>query len=205
MFTGIIEALGRVERVEQAGSSRHFWIYSPFTSELRPDQSVAHDGCCLTVEEINSPLYRVTAIEETLRRTNLGRWCEGYQVNLERALRADGRWDGHFVQGHVDACGRCEGLYNLLGSWELRISFPPAPGRLLVIKGSIAVNGVSLTIVQAGIDFFTVHLIPYTYNHTNLRFLKPGDPVNLEFDILGKYVAAWLQRTYESIPRAASN
>lgn len=202
MFTGIIEALGRVERIEQAGSSRRFWIQSPFTSELKPDQSVAHDGCCLTVEEVDPPLYRVTAIEETLRRTALDRWCEGYRINLERALRSEGRWDGHFVQGHVDVCGRCEGLYDLHGSWELRITFPPAPGWLLVPKGSIAVNGVSLTIVQAGTDFFTVHLIPYTYDHTNLCFLKSGDPVNLEFDVLGKYVAAWLQRAYESIPRA---
>lgn len=205
MFTGIIEALGYVERIEKAGSSRHFWIYSPFTSELRTDQSVAHDGCCLTVEEVDPPLYRVTAIDETLRCTNLGKWYEGYHVNLERALRPEGRWDGHFVQGHVDTCGRCEGLYDLHGSWELRISFPPAPDHLLVPKGSIAVNGVSLTIVQAGTDFFTVHLIPYTYNHTNLRSLKPGDSVNLEFDVLGKYVAAWLRRTHGSIPRAVSS
>lgn len=198
MFTGIVEATAVVEQIMPFGTGLRFWLRSPLASEFRVDQSVAHDGCCLTVETVNPPLYQVTAIEETLKKTNLAFWKPGTEVNLERAVTAGARLDGHLVQGHVDARGTCLALNALEGSWELRIGFPPGPLQPLVPKGSITVNGVSLTVVTCGEDFLTVHLIPYTFEHTNLRHLRPGDTVNLEFDILGKYVWAYLQR---SLPR----
>lgn len=200
MFTGIIETLAVVERSEPYGSGKRFWLRSPLASELHIDQSVAHDGCCLTIDAINPPLYRVTAIEETLNKTNLHFWKTGYEVNLERAVAITGRLDGHLVQGHVDSRGRCLSLSERQGSWELRIGFEPGGLQPLVPKGSAAINGVSLTVVDCGPGFLTVHLIPYTFEHTNLRRLQPGDTVNLEFDILGKYVWAYLQKSMPQSP-----
>jgi riboflavin synthase len=193
MFTGIVEASAWVEQVEPYGSGLRFWLRSPLASEFRIDQSVAHDGCCLTVDALNPPLYRVTAIAETLNKTNLAHWKPGTEVNLERAMAAGARLDGHIVQGHVDLCGTCLSLSALKGSWELRVGFRSDTPQPLVPKGSVAINGVSLTVVACGADFLTVHLIPYTFEHTNLRLLRQGDAVNLEFDILGKYVWAYLE------------
>ncbi|MCS6979143.1 MAG: riboflavin synthase [Flavobacteriales bacterium] len=194
MFTGIIETSALLEKREIMDGHHRLWLRSPIASELRIDQSVSHDGCCLTVDALEPPLYRVTVIEETLKKTTIGFWTPGYEVNLERALAWGGRLDGHWVQGHVDARGICQELRPLQGSWELRVGFEPAPDRIVITKGSIAVNGVSLTVVEAGKDFFTVHLIPYTFEHTNLKFLEPGKAVNVEFDVLGKYVMACLSR-----------
>lgn len=200
MFTGIVEASAFVEQVEPFGSCLRFWLRSPLSSEFRIDQSVAHDGCCLTVDALNPPLYRVTAIEETLKKTNLAFWKPGTEVNLERSMVASARLDGHIVQGHVDLRGTCLSLSALEGSWELRIGFKPDILQPLVPKGSVAINGVSLTVVECGPDFLSVHLIPYTFEHTNLRHLRPGDAVNLEFDILGKYVWAYLEKRMPQNP-----
>ena len=196
MFTGIIEALGTVVAVEDEGTNRHFTIRAELAPELRVDQSVAHDGVCLTVVAVDpaARTYRVTAIQETLSRTALHRWAPGTAVNLERCMPATGRFDGHIVQGHVDAPGHLRALLDRGGSWRLEVGFEPAPGRLTVEKGSITLNGVSLTVVNSGADFFSVELIPYTWDHTNLSRLRPGDAVNLEFDIIGKYVARLLGR-----------
>jgi riboflavin synthase len=188
MFTGIIEALGSVKEVISNGSNRTFWITSPLSGEFRPDQSVSHNGVCLTVEEVRDDSHRVTAIDETLQKSELGNWKNGSLVNIERCLPVNGRLDGHFVQGHVDTTGKCIKVAEKNGSWELKISFPKKYAALIIEKGSIAINGISLTIFNAGRKNFTVAIIPYTYEHTNIRTIKEGDKVNLEFDILGKYL-----------------
>ncbi len=189
MFTGIIESLGLVREVGTAGSNRVFWIESSVSPELRIDQSVSHSGVCLTVEEVKDGLHRVTAIEETLRKTNLRNWKPGEGVNLERCLIMDGRLDGHIVQGHVDTTATCVKRKELDGSWEFRFEFPVAFSRLIIEKGSISLNGISLTIFDVKKKHFTVAVIPYTYEHTNIRNVFPGSEVNLEFDMIGKYVA----------------
>jgi riboflavin synthase len=188
MFTGIIESLGTVKEVIINGSNRTFWIECPLSGEFRADQSVSNNGVCLTVEEIRNSLYRVSAIEETLSKTTIGDWTAGTVVNIERSLLVNGRLDGHFVQGHVDTTGICTGRAEKNGSWEFEFEFPGIFAELIIEKGSICVNGISLTAFRVKPTRFTVGIIPYTYEHTNISTLKPGSRANLEFDILGKYI-----------------
>ncbi|WP_276132539.1 riboflavin synthase [Polluticoccus soli] len=187
MFTGIVEALGTIREVITSGSNVDFVIESPFTGELKIDQSVAHNGVCLTVVDISGSTYRVTAVAETLAKTNLGRWKTGDKVNLERSLRVGDRLDGHFVQGHVDATAECTAIETLEGSWLFRFRFADEFASLVVEKGSICLNGVSLTVFNVTDTELTVTIIPYTYEHTNFHAIQPGDVINVEFDILGKY------------------
>ena len=188
MFTGIIEALGRIERIEKEGSNVHFWVSAPFSNELKVDQSVAHNGVCLTVVELKGGEHRVTAIDETLKKTSIGSWEVGSYVNLERCLSASGRFDGHIVQGHVDQTAKVVSIEVKNGSWNFRLAFDQPESALVVSKGSISINGVSLTVVEASQKFCSVSIIPFTFEHTTFKRLKEGDRVNIEFDILGKYV-----------------
>ena len=194
MFTGIVEAMGSLVRKEAKGTNVEFWFTSPFTQELKVDQSLAHNGVCLTVVEIQGEQYRVTAIDETLQKTNMGDVAIGQKVNLERCMAANARFDGHIVQGHVDLTGICTEINDQQGSWEYRFSYPASSGHVTVEKGSICVNGTSLTVVDSQDDSFTVCIIPYTYEHTVFHQIKLGDRVNLEFDILGKYIKKLMQR-----------
>lgn len=187
MFTGIIEQLGEIKAIQKEAENVHFTVEAPFTNELKVDQSVAHNGTCLTVVEINASEYVVTAIKETLDKTNLGQWQVGTKVNLERCMQMNGRLDGHIVQGHVDTVGECINIENQEGSWKYTIRY--TTGQPTVEKGSITINGVSLTVVDSKATEFSVCIIPFTYEHTNFHQLKVGDKVNLEFDIIGKYVA----------------
>jgi len=188
MFTGIIEAVGTVTEVIEAGSNRSFWIKSAISSELKIDQSVAHDGVCLTVDELKEDQHRVTAVKETLSKTNLVSWVPARLINLERSMLMNGRLDGHLVQGHVDTTGTCTAIKEEAGSWLFTFSFPEEFANLLVEKGSASVNGTSLTVFNVQRSSFSVAIIPYTYEHTNIHQLQRGAPVNLEFDIIGKYV-----------------
>lgn len=188
MFTGIIESLGRVKDVTEKGKNKIFWIESSLAPQLKVDQSVAHNGVCLTLEELTATSYRVTAVAETLAKTALGTWAAGTLINLERSLLPTSRLDGHFVQGHVDATGQCVKIKNCRGSWELDFSFPKKFAQLIIEKGSICINGISLTAFKVKKERFRVAVIPYTWQHTNLHYLKEGHPVNLEFDVLGKYM-----------------
>lgn len=194
MFTGIVEAMGSLVKTETKGTNVEFWFTSPFTNELKVDQSLAHNGVCLTVVEIVGEQYRVTAIDETLQKTNLGDLKIGQKVNLERCMAANARFDGHIVQGHVDLTGVCTEITDQNGSWEYRFGYPKSSGHVTVEKGSICVNGTSLTVVDSQDDSFTVCIIPYTYEHTVFHQLSVGDRVNLEFDILGKYIKKLMQR-----------
>jgi riboflavin synthase len=194
MFTGIVEAMGSLVKTEAKGTNVEFWFTCPFTQELKVDQSLAHNGVCLTVVEIHGEQYRVTAIDETLQKTNLGDLKIGQKVNLERCMAANARFDGHIVQGHVDLTGVCTEIKDQQGSWEYRFSYPKSSGHVTVEKGSICVNGTSLTVVDSQDDSFTVCIIPYTYEHTVFHQLSVGDRVNLEFDILGKYIKKLMQR-----------
>jgi riboflavin synthase len=187
MFTGIIEQLGVVKSIQKESENIHFTLEAPFTSELKIDQSVAHNGCCLTVVEISGNEYVVTAIQETLIKTNLGSWKVGTKVNLERCMQMNGRLDGHIVQGHVDTTGTCIAIEDQNGSWKYTFRYESAD--LTVEKGSITINGTSLTVVDSKTHEFSVCIIPYTYDHTNFHTLEVGATVNLEFDIIGKYVA----------------
>lgn len=187
MFTGIIEDLGEIIGIEKEGNNIHFSVKSRLSNELKIDQSVAHNGVCLTVVDIVDDIYKVTAIKETLAKTNLGDLVVGSLVNLERAMAANGRFDGHVVQGHVDQTGVCESITDENGSWMFTIAHE-AKGHITVEKGSITINGVSLTVVNSTTNNFSVCIIPYTFEHTSFKTLKPGDTVNLEFDIIGKYV-----------------
>lgn len=189
MFTGIIETLGEVEKVVAEGSNLHFTIKSAISHELKIDQSVAHNGVCLTVVALDEHSHTVTAIEETLNKTNLGGLKQGNKVNLERCMQMNARLDGHIVQGHVDQTAQCILVNELDGSWEYRFKYDQSRGNVTVEKGSICVNGISLTVVNSATDEFSVFIIPYTFEHTNLQEVKVGDTVNLEFDIIGKYVA----------------
>lgn len=197
MFTGIIEAQGTLVRIDREGSNIHFTLSSAISEELKIDQSVAHDGVCLTVVAIGGGRHQVTAIEETLKRSKLDNWVVGSAINLERAMKADARLDGHMVQGHVDATARCTAVDVRDGSWYYRFQYEPTEEHLLVDKGSVCVNGVSLTVVEPVGDTFSVAIIPYTYEHTNFHQLQAGDQVNLEFDIIGKYIARYA-RLYAS-------
>jgi riboflavin synthase len=188
MFTGIIETTGILEKRVIIGSNISFWISSTLANVLKVDQSLAHDGVCLTVEQIEGNLHKVTAIDETLQKTCLGAWDTGRTINLERAMVLGGRLDGHLVQGHVDAKGTCISVENKEGSWIYRISFPSQFGVLIIEKGSICINGISLTAFEVSKDAFSVAIIPYTYEHTNMPEVLPGSIVNLEFDMLGKYI-----------------
>jgi riboflavin synthase len=188
MFTGIIEALGTVREIRSEGKNRHFAIESPFANELKVDQSVSHNGVCLTVTRIEGSIHWVTAIDETLQKSNLGKLREKDRVNLERCMIANGRFDGHIVQGHVDQTGKVKSVQDVGGSWLYDFEYDAASGNVTVEKGSICVNGVSLTCFNASANGFTVAIIPYTFEHTNFHSLKAGDTVNLEFDIVGKYV-----------------
>lgn len=193
MFTGIIEQLGTVAAIEKEGTNIHFTTNASFAAELKVDQSVAHNGVCLTVTEItDNNHYKVTAIDETLQKTNLGDWKEGDLVNLERCVKADSFLDGHIVQGHVDQTATCVSKQNKDGSWVFHFSYPATDQNLVVKKGSVCVNGVSLTVVDDLPGQFSVAIIPYTLEHTNFKTLVPGMKVNLEFDIIGKYVAKML-------------
>ena len=189
MFTGIIESLGKIESIETHGTNKTFWVSSPLTGELKVDQSISHNGVCLTIEEQKDNLHRVTAIEETLEKSNLGHWQPGDLVNLERCLVMNGRLDGHIVQGHVDTTATCLDRKDLQGSWEFRFEFPKKFSRLVIEKGSICLNGISLTIFNVKKTRFDIAVIPYTFEHTNIQSLNPGSKVNLEFDMIGKYVA----------------
>ncbi len=194
MFTGIIEAVGKVAGVEQEGTNKTFEIESYLASELKIDQSVAHNGVCLTVIEVSGSSYKVTAIDETLKKTSLGDWKAGSLVNLERCMPANGRFDGHIVQGHVDETAVCTARLEQGGSWLFDFEYSAESGNLTVEKGSVTINGVSLTCFNSTGNSFRVAIIPYTFEHTNFKDLKPGDKVNLEFDIIGKYVQKMLMR-----------
>ncbi|MEK0442389.1 MAG: hypothetical protein RL403_1367 [Bacteroidota bacterium] len=188
MFTGIIEAIGTLSQITTEGSNTHFSFSSPLTAELKVDQSLAHDGVCLTVVEVSPEGYRVTAIAETLQKTNLSTWKVGKKVNLERCMSANGRFDGHIVQGHVDQIGTIQRIQDQDGSWLVDVTFDAALGNVTVEKGSITMNGTSLTCFNSAPGSFSVAIIPFTYEFTNFHQLKAGDIVNLEFDIVGKYI-----------------
>lgn len=189
MFTGIIESLGKVHQIETKGTNKTFWIESSLTSKLKIDQSLSHNGVCLTVEETKDNLHRVTAIEETLEKSNLGVWQPGDLVNLERCMPMNGRLDGHIVQGHVDTVAECIDRVDKNGSWEYTFRFPKKFSHLVIEKGSISLNGISLTIFNVKKSKFDIAIIPYTFEHTNIQSVEKGSKVNLEFDIIGKYVA----------------
>jgi riboflavin synthase len=189
MFTGIIEASGDIREIAIKGSNRVFWVSSPITNELKVDQSLSHDGVCLTVDALRDGLHRVTAIEETLKKTTLGSWKKGSSVNLERCLALNGRLDGHMVQGHIDCVGKCTDKKPLKGSWEFKFEFPGKFAQLLIEKGSISLNGISLTVFDVKKKSFRVAIIPYTFDHTNMQYIEPGVDVNIEFDLIGKYIS----------------
>lgn len=193
MFTGIIESFGTIQTITQEGSNVHFDLSSSLAPELKIDQSLAHDGVCLTVVIVNPDSYRVTAIDETIRKTNLSGWKVGKKVNLERCMPANGRFDGHIVQGHVDQTGIVKRISDENGSWLFDFEFDQSNGNVTVEKGSITINGTSLTCFKSGPGRFSVAIIPYTYEHTNFHQLQVGDLVNLEFDIVGKYIARMIK------------
>lgn len=192
MFTGIIEALGTIEKVSLDKTNRTFWINSNIAPQLKIDESLCHNGVCLTIEDIKENTYRVTAIQETIDKTNINVWKKGDIINLERSMKMNGRLDGHIVQGHVDGTANCISKKDLEGSFEYTFGFNEKDAELIIEKGSICVNGVSLTAFNVLKNTFTVAIIPYTYTHTNFQNLQENDIVNIEFDILGKY----LQRLY---------
>lgn len=188
MFTGIIEEVGKVMDIQQEGSNYHLQIQAHMAAELKVDQSVAHNGVCLTVVKCHPESYQVTAIKETLDKTNLGTWQIGTPINLERGIRLNAHLDGHIVQGHVDQTATCTSVKVEDGSWIYSFEYDPQHQNLTIEKGSITVNGVSLTVVDSELHSFKVAIIPYTYQHTNFHSLQVGDIVNLEFDVIGKYV-----------------
>ncbi|MCZ4221885.1 riboflavin synthase [Pedobacter rhodius] len=194
MFTGIIETLGVVTAITTEHTNIHFTIASAISNELKIDQSVAHNGVCLTVVALDNGTHTVTAIDETLSKTSLGNLKVGSKINLERCMQMNARLDGHIVQGHVDQTAVCIKREELDGSWEYRFRYDPASGNVTVEKGSACVNGISLTVVNSSTDEFSVFIIPYTFEHTNLQEVQVGDTVNLEFDIIGKYVARLMNK-----------
>ena len=197
MFTGIIETIGIVKKVVHEGSNCHFRIESDISKECKIDQSVSHNGVCLTITEVDQEGHWVTAIQETLDRSNLLQWKPGTEVNLERCLQMGGRLDGHMVQGHVDGTGICIGVVDQNGSWMYEFSFEKSSSHLLVPKGSVCINGVSLTVNEPKLSSFHVSIIPYTFEHTNFHTIEKGDAVNLEFDIIGKYLARYRDIQHE--------
>lgn len=194
MFTGIIETLGKVVEIEKEEGNIHFTIQSAISKELKIDQSISHNGVCMTVVALDDNKHTVTAIYETLVKSNLKSLQVGNLVNLERCMQMNGRLDGHIVQGHVDQVAQCTGIEEQEGSWFYTFEYDVSSGNVTVEKGSICINGISLTVVGSKTNSFSVAIIPYTYEHTNMKELKVGDQVNLEFDIIGKYVARLLNR-----------
>lgn len=188
MFTGIVETTGIVKRIVTKGSNKSFIIESDISNELKTDQSVSHNGVCLTVEDVMADGHKVTAIEETLLKSNLGSLREGDMVNLERCMVMNGRIDGHIVQGHVDDTALCSVLLEKSGSWEYTFEFDPKFATLIIEKGSVCLNGISLTVFDVTRNSFRVAIIPYTFAHTNIQFVQTGSKVNIEFDIIGKYI-----------------
>lgn len=188
MFTGIIEGFGEVIQLENDRENLHITLESSLSRELKIDQSLAHNGVCLTLVDISENKYTVTAVHETLQKSSLGKLKLGDLINLERAMKMNGRLDGHIVQGHVDQVGTCVGVESKDGSWMFDFEYDSDQGNITIEKGSITINGVSLTVVNSGINTFSVAIIPYTYEHTNFHLLKVNDAVNLEFDMVGKYI-----------------
>lgn len=188
MFTGIVEEIGKITKLEKSGNNIDIYVKAEMTPELKIDQSVSHNGVCLTVVEIKDKIYKVTAVKETLEKTNLGKLKTGDAVNLERGMKLGDRLDGHIVQGHVDQTAICKNIKEADGSWEFTFEYDPSIGNLTIEKGSITVNGVSLTVVNSKKNEFSVAIIPFTYKHTTFKNLKIEDTVNLEFDVIGKYV-----------------
>lgn len=195
MFTGIIEVLGEVKELKKEGENLHLTIATPMAAELKVDQSVSHNGVCLTVVAADSEEYTVTAIDETLQKTTLGHLTPGDKVNLERGMQLGARLDGHIVQGHVDQKGTCKGVEEKDGSWIFTFQYDDLQNNITIEKGSITVDGVSLTVVDAANGHFSVAIIPYTYEHTGFKYYKLGTEVNLEFDVIGKYVARLLGKS----------
>jgi len=193
MFTGIIETTGFIKNISVTGSNRTFWIESPISQELKIDQSVSHSGICLTIEEMNHTSHKVTAIEETAQKSNIEAWKIGDIINLERSLKLESRLDGHLLQGHVDSVANCIDITEKAGSWEYQFRFPKKFAELVIEKGSICVNGISLTAFDVKKKSFKVAIIPYTYEHTNIKTIQKGDSVNIEFDLLGKYILGKLR------------
>ena len=193
MFTGIIEKTGFIKEIISSGTNKSFWIESELTTELKIDQSLSHNGICLTVEEIKDGQHRVTAIEETILKTNAGSWKAGTIVNLERCMQLNGRLDGHIVQGHVDCIAKCIEVIEKAGSWEYIFNFSEKFATCIIEKGSVTVNGISLTCFNVTENQFTVAIIPYTFEHTNMSSLKKGSVVNIEWDVVGKYVSRIMQ------------
>lgn len=189
MFTGIIESLGIIEEIEKENENLNITLFSKITTELKIDQSVAHNGICLTVVKINNDLYTVTAIKETIDKTTIGNWKKGNLINLERAMKLGDRLDGHIVQGHVDQIGICKEVKETNGSWLFTFQYDKSLNNITIEKGSITINGVSLTVVNSKSDEFSVAIIPYTYENTNFKSITKDTIVNLEFDVIGKYVA----------------
>ncbi len=194
MFTGIIETLGKVTGLQREQGNLHITVESAISNELKIDQSVSHNGVCLTVVAVDDGKHTVTAIEETLNKTNLGYLKVGEPINLERCMQLNARLDGHIVQGHVDQTAACTAFKEPDGSWEYTFEYDAAQGNITVEKGSICVNGISLTVVNSQANSFSVAIIPYTFEHTNLHTVRKGSVINLEFDIIGKYVARLMQR-----------
>ncbi|MGA9271711.1 MAG: riboflavin synthase [Lutimonas sp.] len=194
MFTGIIEELGEVTKLQREKDNLHITVRSSLSSELKIDQSLAHNGVCLTVIALGDGTHTITAIDETLEKSNLGEFQEGSKVNLERATKIGSRLDGHIVQGHVDQTGTCTKVEELEGSWMYTFDYDPGYENITIEKGSITVNGVSLTVVGSKENSFSVAIIPYTYENTNFKQIRIGDTVNLEFDVIGKYVARLLEK-----------
>jgi riboflavin synthase len=194
MFSGIIETLGEVVNLKQEQANLHLSVKSNFTNELKIDQSIAHNGVCLTVVSIDSDTFTVTAIDETLKKTNLGNLKIGDKINLERCMRLGDRLDGHIVQGHVDQTAVCKTVEEANGSWIFTFEYDASQSNITVEKGSVCVNGVSLTVVNSKDNSFSVCIIPYTFEHTNFHSIKPGTIVNLEFDILGKYISKLMKK-----------
>ena len=188
MFTGIIEEIGTISLIEQSGSNLIITVEAPFAEELKIDQSVAHDGICLTIDKLEGNSYVVIAIKETIGKTNLSQLQVGDRMNLERSVKVNDRLDGHIVQGHIDQTARCSKIVEQNGSWEFSFEYDPSSRNITVGKGSICINGVSLTVTESNSNTFSVAIIPYTYHNTNLNHLKVDDLVNVEFDIIGKYV-----------------
>jgi len=189
MFTGIIETLGELKKIEKEGSNYVLWVKCPFTNELKIDQSVAHNGICLTVVEIVEDNYKIVAIDETIKKTTIKYWQIGEKINLERGIKVGDRLDGHIVQGHVDEIGKCLSKEFIDGSWVFTFEYNEKSKNLTIEKGSITINGISLTVVNSKINTFEVHIIPYTYEFTNINQVNIDDFVNLEFDVIGKYIS----------------
>lgn len=189
MFTGIIESLGIIEEIEKENDNLNITLFSKITTELKIDQSVAHNGICLTVVKIDNDLYTVTAIKETIDKTSISKWRKGDLINLERAMKLGDRLDGHIVQGHVDQIGICKEVKETSGSWLFTFQYDKSLNNITIEKGSITINGVSLTVVNSKSDEFSVAIIPYTFENTNFKSITKDTIVNLEFDVIGKYVA----------------